>query len=62
MNPISIYEFRSAKGITIEVSSRLGEDSARSHAMYSIYGQPYSPFFNIGTGLHLISVRDVEAT
>jgi hypothetical protein len=53
----TFYEFRSAKGTTVTVSSGLGEDSARQAAMKQLWGPAKPPvFMNRGEGLHLVKI------
>lgn len=60
LNPQTKYTFKSAKGgLEVTIISRLGEGSARSAAMYHLWGPPTGWCSNIGTGLHLTSVEDV---
>lgn len=60
MNDLLKYTFKSAKGIDVTVTSRMGEDSARSAAMLHLWGPPSGWCRNVGSGLHLIKVEDTE--
>lgn len=60
MNPVVKYTFKSAKGIDVTISSRMGEDAARSAAMLHLWGPPYGWCQNRGEGLHLIKT-EIEA-
>lgn len=60
-NPQTKYTFKSARGgQEVTITSRLGEDSARNAAMQHLWGPPKAYFPNVGTGLHLTNVEDVE--
>ena len=61
MNPSTQYTFRSAKGQIVNITSRLGEDSARSAAMLHFWGPAHGWCQNIGTGLTLLEAKEVEA-
>lgn len=51
------YTFKSAKGIEVTITSRMGEDAARSAAMLHLWGPPSGWCRNVGAGLHLIQVE-----
>lgn len=53
-----IYEFSSAKGCTVTVTTRLGEDAARVRAMEHLWGPPRGIYANRGTGLILVRVGE----
>lgn len=57
MNPQVTYTFKSAKGIDVTITSRMGEDSARSAAMLRLWGPPNNWCFNKGKGLHLVKAE-----
>lgn len=61
MNPVLCYTFKSVKGNTITIRSRLGEACARNAAMIHFWGPlPDSivPTRN-GLGLDLLSVEEL---
>lgn len=58
LRPVRHYLFRSATGLTVDISSRLGEDSARIAAMQHFWGPPCQRVCGgrySGTGLSLIA-------
>ena len=59
MQPQVKYTFKSAKGLEVTITSRLGEDSARSAAMLHFWGLPYGWCQNKGTGLHLTETKEL---
>lgn len=60
MNTQAKYTFKSAKGIDVTITSRMGEDSARSAAMLHLWGPPSGWCQNKGDGLHLIWREEVS--
>jgi len=57
MQPSFKYTFRSAKGNEVTITSRMGEDAARSAAMKHFWGPPSGWCQNIGTGLDLLATK-----
>jgi hypothetical protein len=63
MNENKQYEFVSATGTKVIVTTRMGEDSARSEAMLFLWGPPNNVWcFNKGEGLHLIREDELTST
>ena len=62
MNPKVKYTFKSHKGgAQVTITSRMGEDSARSAAMEYFWGAPNNVWiFNGGLGLDLVERKEVE--
>ena len=62
MNPEKQYTFKSHKGgAEVTITTRMGEDAARSRAMDYFWGPPNNDWcFNRGTGLDLVSVKELE--
>ena len=58
MNSKRQYQFSSAKGCTVTVTTRLGEDAARTRAMEHLWGPPRGIYANRGHGLMLLSAED----
>lgn len=54
INPQIKYRFSSASSRTVTITSRLGEDAARTAAMEYLWGPAHSWCSNRGVGLHLI--------
>jgi len=59
MEPNFKYTFRSAKGHNVTITTRMGEDSARTAAMEHFWGPPSGWCHNVGTGLDLKSTERV---
>ena len=53
------YTFRSAKGgNSVTITSRMGEEAARSKAMEYFWGPAHGWCLNRGIGLHLVKETD----
>lgn len=61
LNPQMRYEFRSAKGVVVTITSRLGESAARTAAMEYLWGPAHGWCRNIGMGLHLLDTSETQA-
>ena len=59
MNPQVKYTFKSHKGQDVTITSRMGENAARSEAMLHFWGPPHSWCQNVGFGLSLTETKEL---